>query len=197
MGDFMNATFIQRFFAYIIDIFIVFILLSLITFNINNEKINNLNLEITNYLSEYDPTDIEQSQKLIDLQYQYEKESMPINVISLILVFGYFVCFQYFNKGQTIGKRLLKIKIVAAENKRVAFWQVFVRSLFIHQILMNILILVLMIFCSKNMFINTYSILTLLQSVFIIITMLFVLYRKDKRGLHDLIVNSYVISERG
>lgn len=197
MGDYMNATFVQRFFAYIIDILIVVILLNLVTFNINVDKLNDLNSEITNYLAEYDPTNIEEVEKLMDLQYQYEKESVPVNVISLVIIFGYFVCFQFFNKGQTIGKKLLKIRTVGSDNKKIAFWQIFVRSLFIHQILVNTISLVLIAVCPKNIFIQAYSILTLLQSVFIIITMLFVLYRKDKRGLHDLIVNSYVISERG
>ena len=197
MGDYMNATFVQRFFAYIIDILIVVILLNLVTFNINVDKLNNLNSEITNYLAEYDPTNVEEVEKLMDLQYQYEKESVPVNVISLVIIFGYFVCFQFFNKGQTIGKKLLKIRTVGSDNKKIAFWQIFVRSLFIHQILVNTISLILIAVCPKNIFIQAYSILTLLQSVFIIITMLFVLYRKDKRGLHDLIVNSYVISERG
>ncbi len=197
MGDYMNATFVQRFFAYIIDILIVVILLNLVTFNTNVDKLNDLNSEITNYLAEYDPTNIEEVEKLMDLQYQYEKESVPVNVISLVIIFGYFVCFQFFNKGQTIGKKLLKIRTVGSDNKKIAFWQIFVRSLFIHQILVNTISLILIAVCPKNIFIQAYSILTLLQSVFIIITMLFVLYRKDKRGLHDLIVNSYVISERG
>ena len=197
MGDYMNATFVQRFFAYIIDILIVVILLNLVTFNTNVDKLNDLNSEITNYLAEYDPTNVEEVEKLMDLQYQYEKESVPVNVISLVIIFGYFVCFQFFNKGQTIGKKLLKIRTVASDNKKIAFWQIFVRSLFIHQILVNTISLILIAVCPKNIFIQAYSILTLLQSVFIIITMLFVLYRKDKRGLHDLIVNSYVISERG
>ena len=193
----MNATFVQRFFAYIIDILIVVILLNLVTFNTNVDKLNDLNSEITNYLAEYDPTNVEEVEKLMDLQYQYEKESVPVNVISLVIIFGYFVCFQFFNKGQTIGKKLLKIRTVGSDNKKIAFWQIFVRSLFIHQILVNTISLILIAVCPKNIFIQAYSILTLLQSVFIIITMLFVLYRKDKRGLHDLIVNSYVISERG
>lgn len=197
MGDYMNATFVQRFFAYIIDILIVVILLNLVTFNTNVDKLNDLNSEITNYLAEYDPTNVEEVEKLMDLQYQYEKESVPVNVISLVIIFGYFVCFQFFNKGQTIGKKLLKIRTVGSDNKKIAFWQIFVRSLFIHQILVNTISLILIAVCPKNIFIQAYSILTLLQSVFIIITMLFVLYRKDKRGLHDLIVNSYVISERG
>ena len=110
MGDYMSATFVQRFFAYIIDILIVVILLNLVTFNINVDKLNDLNSEITNYLAEYDPTNVEEVEKLMDLQYQYEKESVPVNVISLVIIFGYFVCFQFFNKGQTIGKKLLKIR---------------------------------------------------------------------------------------
>lgn len=193
----MNATFVQRFCAYFIDILILVILLNLVTFNINADKRDELNNEITNFLVDYDASDINDSEKLLDLQYQYEKESFIVNVISLVIILGYFVCFQYFNNGQTIGKKLFKIRVVRSDNGNLSFIKFFLRSLFIHQILINSICLILIKICDKNVYIQLYGILTLLQSMFIIITILFVLYRKDKRGLHDLIVNSSVISERG
>ena len=100
MGDYMNATFLQRFLAYIIDILIVVILLNLITYNINFDKRNDLNSEITNYLTEYDPTNVESVNKLLDLQYQYNKESILVDAVSVIMTVGYFIdqftCFHIY-----------------------------------------------------------------------------------------------------
>lgn len=197
MGDYMNATFLQRFLAYIIDILIVVILLNLITYNINFDKRNDLNSEITNYLTEYDPTNVESVNKLLDLQYQYNKESILVDAVSVIMTVGYFIVFQYFNKGQTIGKKLLKIRISGKDNKKVGIGQLVLRSIIIYQILVNITNLILISTVDKMLYLNIYGILTAVQSIFIVITMLFILYRKDKRGLHDIMSGTYVVVERG
>ena len=197
MGDCMNATFLQRFFAYIIDILIVVILLNLVTYNINFDKRNDLMSEITEYLTEYDPANTEDANKLLDLQYQYNKESILVDTVSVAITIGYFVIFQYFNKGQTIGKKLLKIRISGKDNKQVGIGQLILRSIIIYQILVNIVNLILITTVNKMFYWNIYSILTAAQSIFIVITMLFILYRKDKRGLHDIMSGTCVIVERG
>lgn len=197
MGDCMSATFLQRFLAYIIDILIIVILLNLVTHNINFDKRNDLSLEITNFLTEYDPTDTESANKLLDLQYQYNRESILVDTVSVIITIGYFVIFQYFNKGQTIGKKLLKIRVTGKDNKRVGIVQFVLRSVIIYQILVNIINLILIITVNKMLYLNTYSVLTGIQSIFIVVTMLFILYRKDKRGLHDIMSGTCVIVERG
>ena len=197
MGDCMNATFLQRFFAYIIDILIVVILLNLVTYNINFDKRNDLMSEITEYLTEYDPANTEDANKLLDLQYQYNKESILVDTVSVAITIGYFVIFQYFNKGQTIGKKLLKIRISGKDNKQVGIGQLILRSIIIYQILVNIVNLILITTVDKIFYWNIYSILTAAQSIFIVITMLFILYRKDKRGLHDIMSGTCVIVERG
>lgn len=193
----MNATFLQRFFAYIIDILIVVILLNLVTYNINFDKRNDLMSEITEYLTEYDPANTEDANKLLDLQYQYNKESILVDTVSVAITIGYFVIFQYFNKGQTIGKKLLKIRISGKDNKQVGIGQLILRSIIIYQILVNIVNLILITTVDKMFYWNIYSILTAAQSIFIVITMLFILYRKDKRGLHDIMSGTCVIVERG
>lgn len=197
MGDIMEATFGQRLCAYFIDIIIIFILLTLITFSMDFTKRNEIYDEMLNYYSEYDPTNLEQSEKLLDLQYQYSKESIPATVISLVVTIGYFVFFQYLNNGQSIGKKLLKIKIVGKDNCKVNIMQIFIRSIFIYQILLSILDLIIIYTLSKTDYLSIYGILTWINSIFIIISALFILYRKDKRGLHDFMAKTYVVSERG
>ena len=197
MGDFMSSTFLQRFLAYFIDILIVVVLLNLITYNINFDKRDDLNSEITNYLTEYDPTDIESANKLLDLQYQYNKESDLVDAISVIITIGYFIVFQYFNNGQTIGKKILKIRVTDKNKEKVKFMQLILRSIIIYQILVNILNLISINVFDKMLYLNLYSILTSIQSIFIVVTMLFILYRKDKRGLHDIMSGTFVVSERG
>jgi uncharacterized RDD family membrane protein YckC len=49
----------------------------------------------------------------------------------------------------------------------------------------------------KNNYFVGVSLITIIESIFIIITTIMVVYRKDKRGLHDIIGKTKVISERG
>ena len=197
MGDIMEATFGQRLCAYFIDFIIISILLILVTYSMDFSKRNEIYDEMLNYYSEYNPTDLEQTEKLLDLQYQYSKESIPTTAISLVITFGYFIIFQYLNNGQSIGKKLLKIKIVGKDNSKVNIIQVFIRSIFIYQIFLSIIDLIIIYTLNKTNYLSVYGILTWINSIFIIISALFILYRKDKRGLHDIMAKTYVISERG
>lgn len=193
----MEATFGQRLCAYFIDFIIISILLTLVTYSMDFAKRNEIYDEMLNYYSEYDPTNLEQTEKLLDLQYQYSKESIPTTAISLIITIGYFVVFQYLNNGQSIGKKLLKIRIVGKDNSKVNIMQIFIRSIFIYQIILSITDLIIIYTLNKTDYLNIYGILTWINSIFIIISALFILYRKDKRGLHDFMAKTYVVSERG
>ncbi len=193
----MEATFGQRLCAYFIDFIIISILLTLVTYSMDFTKRNEIYDEMLNYYSEYDPTNLEQTEKLLDLQYQYSKESIPTTAISLIITIGYFVVFQYLNNGQSIGKKLLKIRIVGQDNSKVNIMQIFIRSIFIYQIILSITDLIIIYTLNKTDYLNVYGILTWINSIFIIISALFILYRKDKRGLHDFMAKTYVVSERG
>ena len=193
----MEETFGQRLCAYFIDFIIISILLTLVTYSMDFTKRNEIYDEMLNYYSEYDPTNLEQTEKLLDLQYQYSKESIPTTAISLIITIGYFVVFQYLNNGQSIGKKLLKIRIVGKDNSKVNIMQIFIRSIFIYQIILSITDLIIIYTLNKTDYLNIYGILTWINSIFIIISALFILYRKDKRGLHDFMAKTYVVSERG
>lgn len=193
----MEATFGQRLCAYFIDFIIISILLTLVTYSMDFTKRKEIYDEMLNYYSEYDPTNLEQTEKLLDLQYQYSKESIPTTAISLIITIGYFVVFQYLNNGQSIGKKLLKIRIVGKDNSKVNIMQIFIRSIFIYQIILSITDLIIIYTLNKTDYLNIYGILTWINSIFIIISALFILYRKDKRGLHDFMAKTYVVSERG
>jgi hypothetical protein len=49
---------------------------------------------------------------------------------------------------------------------------------------------------SKDTFISVYPKISSVLSIFLLVTMLFMMYREDGRGLHDLISNTKVISTK-
>ena len=191
------ASFFDRLGCYLLDVLLIFAISSVISVFIPS-KGNDINKEITALTEKYTNGEVE-SETFIneyqDLMYKYQKENYLSTVVSVGLNFIYFVVFAYFNKGQTIAKKLTNIKVV--DNKtgeRPKFWQMLVRNIFIYSLLSNIIILILL-FTSKNNFIYCYMLVGGFDLMFVMITVMFVLYRKDKRGLHDMMACTKVVKE--
>lgn len=191
------ASFFDRLGCYLLDVLLIFAISSVISVFIPS-KGNDINKEITALTEKYTNGEVG-SETFIneyqDLMYKYQKENYLTTVISVGLNFIYFVVFAYFNKGQTIAKKLTNIKVV--DNKtgeRPKFWQMLVRNMFIYSLLSNIIILILL-FTSKNNFIYCYMLVGGFDLMFVMITVMFVLYRKDKRGLHDMMACTKVVKE--
>ncbi len=202
MGDKMKATFMQRLFAYFIDYLIISVVFSLFALSFNTTKLTSINDEINNTMNEIVNISSEEEQnlddlnnKLIDLQYEYQQESKLASGISLLITFAYFTVFQFLNKGQTIGKKLLKIKVVNKEEKEPSFVTMFLRTFIVQGILTTGLSLIGIFVLNKELYMETYFILNSLMSIFVVVCALMVLYRKDRRGLHDMMAGSLVVKE--
>lgn len=192
------ATLFERLGAYLVDIIIVSFLLGLVSYGLPessfdvNEKMSELesqllNNEITSkeYFNEYSL-----------IVYESQSSSKLSFGISLAFSIAYFVVFQTLFNGQTFGKKLLRIKVVNKDdNKPVAMWRMFVRSLFTMSIFSGILNLLLIFILSKSTYAITYLSVSIIETFFIIATIICVLYKKDKRGLHDMMAGTSVIKE--
>ena len=204
MGDKMKATFMQRLFAYFIDYLIISVVFSLFSLSFNTTKLNDINIEINDTMnqivninsSDENKKNVDElNDELINLQYEYQQEAKMINTLSLVLTFAYFCIFQFLNKGQTIGKRLLKIKVVNKEEKEPSFLTIFLRTFITQGFLTTGISLISIFILNKEMYMEIYFILNILMSIFIVVCALMILYRKDRRGLHDMIAGSIVIKE--
>ena len=195
----MKAPFFKRLIAYIVDIIIVSVIVMLICSALpnkakeNEDKLQELSTQLMNkeitadkYLTEYK-----------NLIYQNNKDGILELSINLVITIAYFVIFQYMNKGQTLGKKLLKVKVIDNNTKEeISIVKGFLRSLLLLNLLSSALSIVLMRLVSKSVYINTYLTINEIETVFIIVSAILVLYRKDGRGLHDMMANTMVIEER-
>lgn len=198
----MNATFFERLGAYIIDSIIVSMILVLICQGLPNTETEAEKrlVELENQLQSGEITPDEYLEAYTDneLQYEYKKESVLTTGISVALTFAYFVIFQYMNKGQTLGKKLLKIKVVDKDSlKPTTILKGLLRSLFVLSIASGIIGILLLYIIDKQYYIKIYFTIVGLESVFFIVTLIFMIYKKDGRGLHDIMANTIVIKERG
>lgn len=192
----MKADFFKRIFAYMIDYFIILLVLSFITANINvgsdiTEKVNNL----TNEYKNGNITIEEYNEEVLPLNYELTKRKLPVNVITCVIIIGYYIVFAYFNKGQTLGKKLCKIRVVNDKGERASIWNILIRSLFIYGIITTLYSLISINFLDIESFNYSVSVVSVIESLFIVISLLMMLYKRDGRGLHDIIAKTKVIGE--
>ncbi len=193
----MNASFFDRLGAYVLDALLIFAISSVISVFIPN-KGSDIEKEMTVLLEEYTNGEMDAQvylDKYSNLTYQYQKENWLLSLVSVSLSLIYYVVFAWYNNGQTIAKKLMNIKVV--DNKtgnKPSFIQMFLRNMIIYSLLSSIVMLVLL-FVGSKIFVYTYIGFAIIELLFVILTVMFVLYRKDKRGLHDIMSGTKVIKE--
>ena len=195
----MKASFWHRLFAYIIDIILVGLLISIICSALpKKSSLSNMELNsLRNQLIKGEITAEKYIEEYKEILYNNNKDNVIETAISLLLTIGYFVVFQYTNNGQTIGKRLLKIRVVDNSNdKSPTIIKGLVRSVIIFNIMSSFLSSILIKYMSKSIYISSYITITEIEYLLVTISILFIIFRKDHRGIHDIITNTKVIEER-
>ena len=196
IGDFMKADFFKRIGAYVIDYIIIMIVLMGITASVNVGS--DITKEVNDLMNEYKEGNItieEYTEKVMPLNYELTKRKLPVNVATSVVCIGYYIVFAYFNKGQTLGKKLCKIKVVNDKGERPSIWNMIVRGLFIYGIVTTLYSTISINFLDMEKFNYSVSVISAIESMVIIISILMMLYKKDGRGLHDIIAKTNVIRE--
>jgi len=129
-----------------------------------------------------------------DYVYKLNKQGVSNSIITLSTTLLYFGIVQYFLKGQTLGKKLLKLKVVSVSNKKLNIINYILRSLIVNNILLNGIGVSLLLLTSKKVYLQADNILGILVSISEAVIIFLVLTREDQRGLHDLLFNTKVIS---
>ena len=189
----MKSLFFKRLGAYLFDFFIVTLIVSIVTMGFKNDnkiinKMNNLLVSVTNEEISID----EYSDELFKLNYEYQKSVLPNTVISVVVSIGYFIIFAYLNKGQTLGKKIFKIEVVNKDNKAPSIWNMIIRSIPLYGIFTGIIHIICLYLLNVKQFNYASSIINYIYYIFVIICFFMVIYKKDNRGLHDIIGRTYV-----
>lgn len=195
----MKPYFFPRLVAYIIDILIVSIVCSGLMFLIPENK------NYSKYVKEYEQiqTDFIQEKiskeeyvnRSVDIVYDIDYSNVVSMIIEMVLIILYFVVFQFYNKGQTLGKKLMKLRVISVSDTNITLNQIACRALIINTILINILILATLLFLGRDYYYYVSSGLQFIAGIIVFITLMMILFRKDGRGLHDVIVGTKVVQE--
>ena len=186
----------KRLFAYFIDVLILNVILSLVSMFIpTSENIINLNNEFNNINNSYiDGTldIITYVNRYANISYNMDKELFLANLLGVVISICYFVVYPLYNKGQSIGKKILGLRIVSEENKITANGLIF-RYLLMDGIGTSIISMCLIFILKDLSYVISVSVLSFLQFIVVISSIFMVLYRRDKKSLPDLIAGTKVI----
>lgn len=196
-------TSLKRIMAYIIDVLILTIVFSVfINFKIFNpyiDKYNDTYTEYTNLIEDANAGEIETdtdeyANKIIDLNYRLNRYKVVSSSISTAGFLIYFGILQFFLKGQTIGKKIMKIKVIAnKENKKLNIGNYIIRSLILNNIIINLVFIIGAYIFDKSTYYYVSLAATYIQIVIMAAIILMVMLRKDNRGLHDMLAGTKVI----
>ncbi len=188
----------KRIVAYIFDIIIVTVISTMLTHFLPENKAYEKSMEeYTSLLSNATNEEITQEEflsKTNDVIYNINQNSITITIVTTVLTISYFVVLTYFMNGQTLGKKLMNLKIVSISNKKLTMNNYLIRGLLINTILMNVLGIIFIIGLNKENYLKVNDITTYVFGIIYIVTFGMILFREDKRGLHDYLAGTKVIS---
>lgn len=192
----MKAYSLQRATSFLIDYFIVALIVSLFTIFIPTSKeYDNAVAELPNLITEY--SKMQDIDGLLDEfntdSYIISKDGMIFTVVNVLVSLAYYGTFVFYNNGQTIGKKVMKIKIESL-NGTLSHAKCLLRCSIINGCFSSVASMIVLFFISPNQYIYTAGLVSEIQSLLFIISSLMVLFRKDGRGLHDLLLNTRVVS---
>lgn len=184
----MKSLFFKRVGAYLLDFFIVTLIVSIITmgFKTDSKVVSRMNDLITSVTNEEISIE-EYSNEIFEINYDYQKSILPSTIISVVVSIGYFVVFATLNKGQTLGKKIFKLKVTNIDGKAPSVWNMLRRSIPLYGIMTGIIHIVGIYVLNVKMFNYTSTIFNYVYYGFVIISLFMVMYKKNSRGLHDII----------
>lgn len=156
-----------------------------------DEEIKNKEYEtiIENLNTEYSKMEIDYSYKLL-------KYSIIPTIVNLMCIALYFAVMQFYFGGQTLGKKLMKLKVVSNNKKNLTILNFFIRSLIVNELFINILNIVFLMVLSKNNYLVYNQIIYVITYILEMTIMFTLVFDKHNRGLHDYISNTKVVEAK-
>ena len=194
----MKAKFTKRILAFLIDIMIVSLISSVITYFIPVKNVEEHSKQLTETVESFEKSEINQKEyveKVEKINYRISRETVLTNLISIAIYIIYFVVIPVYNKKQSFGKRIMKIKIENIERKNITANDLLFRAFIIYGILYNIITIILILLLKEQTFIITNRYLSYMYDIMLVVILLLVIIRKDGRGLHDFVGKTIVVEE--
>ncbi len=201
-----EATPLKRLGAYLVDLLLVSFVISLVI-NINviskyYDKYNKSYEEFNDLIVKYQDMELDDafSEEVTSIYYKVAKNSVVNNIVVIVVVLLYFGVFQKFNHGQTIGKKLMKIKTINNNDKEVNLLNLLLKySMFflpgIGSVIISLLSSILVYVLNSYIYMLVIFNINFVVIIISIVSYIMILTRNDHKGLHDIILKIKVVNE--
>lgn len=193
----VKALFSQRFVAFMIDLFLVSALTTLVTtFIPTNGTIDKIYDQQTKIIENYTSQKItmeEYVNQLVDISYDIAKQTGIATLVGIAISLLYYVLYVYKNDGQTIGKKMMKIKIKKKNDDQLTMNDLLFRTMILQGTLVSIIGFCTILFLDKDTYLATNSLLNLVQYSILLVSFFLIAFTKEKQGLHDKLVGTIVV----
>lgn len=190
----------KRIGAYLIDYFFISVLVIMFS------QIKVINPYYDKYLDNYEVyqdvmdntnvdnvSDIYKNQDYLISYQNVIKYGSFVSVMSMICYLLYFVGFQKWNKDQSLGKKIFGLKVVDKEEKSPSIYRYVLRTIFLYNLFVTILIIVLAFILSSKVFLISSIAINIIGYMFLYSNFLVFIFRKDSRAIHDIIAGTKVV----
>lgn len=133
---------------------------------------------------------------LLEATYDLTRSAQPLNIINIGCTIIYFGVISYLWQGQTIGKKILHIKIVPIKGKNLSPNLFMLRQIIVTNIIPKIASVIAISILSETNWYITNEIIGTISNTITFLLIGFMIYREDERGLHDIIGQTKVISTK-
>ena len=188
---------IRRIIAYIIDMIVFCLIVLLLSFIIkDNANVANLNLEMNSINELALNHEISFSgyiTRYADIIHDLDREKVFINILNCVFIMIYFVFIPYFFEGRTLGKKIMGLKIVRNDGELLILNDLIIRNLIINGLGFLLISLSLLYISSSMIYFIATFLLGILQVILVIASVFMIIYRKDHRGIHDILSETKVV----
>lgn len=154
----------------------------------------NFNKQISN--KEKDKLRNDAKEKYIEVSNEYGYKINKLNVyqtvISIVVYILYFSLLQWLLKGQTLGKKLFKLRVLNDNDKKVPLWKFIVRTILITELLIISLDLILVFVLNKNSYLVANYHIANFKYLYEMAFLVCMIIRDDQKSLHDLLLRTRV-----
>lgn len=123
------------------------------------------------------------------------KLKTPQIIISLVVYVLYFGVLQYFMNGQTVFKRIFRLKVVNNKNKsiKIPLWNYLVRALLVSEIILSLIDSLFVFILGSNSYVVASYWIDNFKYLYEMAFLVAMVIRDDQRSIHDLLLNTRVV----
>ena len=191
-----KAGFMSRICAFFLDMLIVSLLASLLAKPfVSKEKMESLSEDYDKIVEKIQAQDIslqEYSVDIANLRYEIIRTNGMGTIISVLIGMIWFVVIPLYYGGQTIGKKILKIKMISDKGDLTAN-QLIIRTMIGNSFLFDLLGVLEVLLLSKYLFYYCHWILLFVPYIIMICSVIMVLTTKNGKAIHDYLGHTRVV----